>query len=310
MQEDLSSRRAEYRNARNNIANEQIKISLLDKPTDESKQFYKIITDRNDKKIELLDSEIKEIIAIQDFPFTLYSKIYEVKYDPILISGSATELPDITFKLFKDDVEEKNITVYIEDFCGLYLTFIYDEDKYIMSDMKGEFVSPVHDESIRIITGGERGDGTIICPRCENEILETATLCTFNPTNRILVIDPAEDFLLTEGVDGMIEKNGVKITYRGSLNSSSKYFIIQKEDEGITFNTPIYAIGVELFYNDNPLQILYQMGPFNGIERPNNCSYEEIFPGDYNCILPGSSYVCLIPGYGDYSAIKRIVLAY
>ena len=301
MEKDLASRRTEYHDARNVLSHEQMRISLFSKPTIKSKEFYKHITDNNDKKIELLDEEINKIIAIQEFTFTLYSKIYEVEYEPIIISGNADNLPDFSFKLFFDGIEEKNVIVYIENFCGCYLKFEWVDGEYIITNVKGEFKSPTNAANLRIITGDERGDEKIICPRCEKEIPGDSKTCQNEPVNNILVIDSEE---LTND-SGSIVLNNVKITYNGK--SKNNIFVIQNENDGITFDKEIVAIGI-LMEDESMVEILYDSEEYKDHERRGNC--EDLYTEDYNYILPGSSYVCLIPGYGEECKIKRIILAY
>lgn len=158
MQIDLSNRRLTLEQALEDKNKELKHITELD-ITEDAQVFYDDEIERISASIKELNNNIEEIIKLQDFNITLKSNTYVITPAIFIINGSDTSLPDISFKVFdKNDNEITDLT-FRSVICDQEVTFIYDEDAYIISDVKCEFIPPTNNKEFAIYDGdGRDGD--------------------------------------------------------------------------------------------------------------------------------------------------------
>lgn len=226
MEADLATRRATLETALNKIQYDNFKISILNIETEAQRKYYDKITEENNEAIAALQTKIDAILAVQVFTFKLYSNIFDVVADPIVIKGTDTTVPRITFKLYYKNGREETEAIYHITICGIDIEFEHNGRQFVEISRKGEYYIPSKDENIRIRDGNEReGDYEFECFNfnCDNDIKiklgDTVGKCENCGCN--YVVFTSDKFI---GNEGTITEDDFSVEYEGTSNGT--YFTI------------------------------------------------------------------------------------
>ena len=226
MEADLATRRATLETALNKIQYDNFKISILNIETEAQRKYYDKITKENNEAIAALQTKIDAILAVQVFTFKLYSNIFDVVADPIVIKGTDTTVPRITFKLYYKNGREETEAVYHITICGIEIEFEHNGRQFVEISRKGEYYIPSNNENIRIRDGNERdGDYEFECFNCGENVKiklgDTVGKCENKYCECNYVVFTSDKFIENEGT---VTEDNFSVNYKGTSNGA--YFTI------------------------------------------------------------------------------------